>query len=169
MHVGNAREFSKAASTKLPENCEVQLFDADFVATWQHLYFATINALMNQKNGRGVSKSIAVETAVYASAQRQIRKALELIGVKSHSKNIAILLICETQSSAKAALKTIVKLLDAEPDESVLELSEAKVQTIRKAFDVSEAELSAISTNRSVKEALVDLVLELVALVSTRL
>ncbi len=169
VHLNDAKEFSKILNSKLPEHCEAQLFDADFVATWQHLYFAAVNALMNIKSGQAVSKSVSVETVLYASAQRQIKKALDIVGVKPYSKNVAVILICEKEESAKSALAVTARLLLATLDESVLELSPAKAALIRKAFDVSDDEITAASTSRSGEQALVDLVLERVALLSTKL
>jgi tRNA threonylcarbamoyladenosine modification (KEOPS) complex Cgi121 subunit len=72
---------------------EAQLFDADLVATWQHPYFAALNALAAFKSGRNLSNSVAVESALYASAQRQIKKALSFIGVRAASRNVAVLVV----------------------------------------------------------------------------
>jgi tRNA threonylcarbamoyladenosine modification (KEOPS) complex Cgi121 subunit len=165
--ISDAKKISQNLQSKLPNNCEIQLFDADLVATWQHLYFATINALMAFKNGRNISKSLALETVLYASAQGQIQKALENIGVKPETKNVAILLICQKSESAKTGLEATAKLLGAQPDESVLELSPAKIKRIRKAFDITDAELEAKSANVGSEKVLVDLVVERVALLST--
>ena len=38
----------------------VQFFNAELVATWQHLYFAVLNALLAFKNERNISKSVAM-------------------------------------------------------------------------------------------------------------
>jgi tRNA threonylcarbamoyladenosine modification (KEOPS) complex Cgi121 subunit len=72
--IGDARAFLDGVRCDLPLEVEVQVFDADIVASWQHLYFAALNALVAFKNGRNLSKSLAVETVLYASGQRQIKK-----------------------------------------------------------------------------------------------
>jgi tRNA threonylcarbamoyladenosine modification (KEOPS) complex Cgi121 subunit len=167
--ISDAKKISQNLQSRLPSNCEIQLFDADLVATWQHLYFATINALMAFKNGRNISKSLAVETVLYASAQGQIQKAIEQIGVKPETKNVALLLICEKSESAKAGLEATAKLLGVQPDESVLELSQIKIERIRKVFDITYAELEAKSANVGGEKVLVDLVVERVALLSTHI
>ena len=84
--VKDAEEFVEAARGDAPKSGWVQFFDADLVATWQHLYFAVLNALLAFRSGRNVSKSVAMEAMLYASAQRQISKALRLMGVKRGSK-----------------------------------------------------------------------------------
>ena len=170
VHVKDAKLFSNTLKDKLPVDCDFQLFDADLVATWEHLYFAVLNALMNLKGPLGISKSIAVETVLYASAQRQIRKAIEFMGLKPDSKNAAITVVCNHEESIEAAIKAASELLGAQSDDSVLELSEEKVNRIRKAFKISDAELDASKSRGANKEqALVDLIVERVALLSTRL
>jgi len=167
--VGDARTFAGAICEGLPNNVEFQFFDANLVASWQHLYFAALNALAAFKAKRAISKSLAVETALYASSQRQIKKAIALIGLKSDSSNVAVLILGNSADSVKAGLTTVAKRLGAEPDETVLELSEAKAKQIRRAFDVSETELETVSSGRDTSHDLVNLVVERVALLSTRL
>ena len=95
----------------LPRDCEVQFFDAALVATWEHLYFAVLNAVMNLKSTRGISKSIAVESVLYASAQRQIQKAIDFIGLKPDSENAAVVVICENAESSRLGLELPPSLL----------------------------------------------------------
>ena len=167
--VGDAKAFMDVVCRDLPGGVEVQLFDAALVATWEHLYFAALNALMAFKNKRNVSKSLAVEMAVYASAQRQIKRAIDFIGLKPDSGNIAVVVLGADVASVEAGLSVVAKRLGAVPDDGVLELSEDKFRRIRAAFDVSDGELKAVSACGDAEAALVDLVVERVALLSTRL
>jgi tRNA threonylcarbamoyladenosine modification (KEOPS) complex Cgi121 subunit len=167
--IGDAKAFLAPLSQDLPAGVEVQLFNADLVATWQHLYFAALNALLAFKTKRNLSKSLALETALYASAQRQIKKALDLIGIKPDAENVAVLVLSSEATSAEAGFLAVTKRVSSEPDEAVLELSEAKIRKIRNAFDVSDLELKAVSSSNDAGQALVDLVIERVALLSTQL
>ena len=151
------------------QDVAVQLFNAELVATWQHLYFAVLNALTAFSNQTNVSKSLAVETMLYASAQRQIKKAIAFLGVKRDSMHVVVVLIGENSGSVEAALSSISKTLGSEPDDSVLALSASKVQSIREAFSVSDEELATVTAEGAVETALVDLVIEHVALLSTQL
>ena len=169
VHVGDPRAFVEAARQRLPAGVEVQFFDADLTASWRHLYFAALNALTAIKTKRALSKSLAVETALYASAQRQIKRALDVIGVKPETKNAAVLVLGDSESSVEAGLLSIAKELRAEPDDSVLDLTPAKAKRIRSAFDVSETELKIVTSQGDAAQALVDAVVERVALLSTRL
>jgi tRNA threonylcarbamoyladenosine modification (KEOPS) complex Cgi121 subunit len=169
VHVGDARAFVEAVCQGLHVRVEVQFFDADLIASWSHLYFAALNALTAIQTKRALSKSLAVETALYASAQRQIKKALDVVGVKPETKNVAVLVLGNSEGSVEAGLLQVAKGLGAEPDDSVLDLTPPKTGRIRTAFDVSETELKTVSSHGDVAQALVDAVVERVALLSTRL
>jgi tRNA threonylcarbamoyladenosine modification (KEOPS) complex Cgi121 subunit len=169
VRVGDAEEFVKAVRKEKQQRVWVQFFDAELVATWQHLHFAVLNALLAFKNERNVSKSVAMEAMLYASAQRQIKKAIDFMGVKCDSANVAAVIIGESPDSVKVVLSTVSKRIGAEPDETVLELSRKKAQRIREAFGITEKELEAVMEKDDVKQALVKLVIERMALLSTRL
>jgi tRNA threonylcarbamoyladenosine modification (KEOPS) complex Cgi121 subunit len=167
VQIEDATRFLSAVREALPKNVEVQFFNADLVASWKHLYFAVVNALMACRTKRNVSKSLAVEVALYASAQRQIAKAIEFIGFGKETANVAVVIVCESEESAKAALKALAKRLGKEPDEKVLELSPAKAKRIKRVFGISEVELEAVTAKGT--DALVDAVVERVALLSIQL
>lgn len=164
--IENTVSLLKSLNEILPKDIEIQFFNADCIATWEHLYFAAINAIIALKNKRNLSKSLAVETVLYASAQRQIKKAIEAIGVKSTTQNIAITIIGEKPDSIKNGLHTVINHFGIEPEETVLELSKSKIPLIRRIFDISETELKTIGNN--FEEALVYLVIEHIALLSTQ-
>jgi len=167
--IGYAKEFLKTARKEKQQRVWVQFFDAELVATWQHLHFAVLNALLSFKNERNISKSVAMEAMLYASAQRQIRRAIDLMGVKCDSANVAVVVIGERPDSVKAVLSAVSEAIGAEPDETVLELSRKKAQRIREAFGITEKELKAVMEKNNVEQALVKLVIERMALLSTRL
>ena len=167
--IKDAEEFVKAARKETSKSAWSQFFDAELVATWQHLYFAVLNAMLAFENDRNISKSVAMEVLLYASAQRQIRKALQLIGVKCDSANVAIVIIGEPADSVKAVLSAVSKRIGAEPEETVLEVSKEKLQGIREAFGITEKELETVMEKNDVKQALVNLVIERMALLSTQL
>ena len=111
--IEDAKAFIDALHADLPLVVEVQLFDADLVASWQHLYFAALNALMAFKNKRNISNSVAVETVLYASSQRQIKKAIDAIGLKPSSANAAVMVMSGNVDSVKAGLLAVVKCMGA--------------------------------------------------------
>ena len=169
VQIENAKAFLEVLHKSVPVEVEVQLFDAGLVATWEHLYFAALNALMAFRAGSNLSKSLAVESVLFASAQRQIMRAIDLMGVKAKIGDVAVLLFGENERVVEEALSSTARAVGVEPDESVLDLSMEKIMHVKETFDISDAELEATSAKNSLDGALVYAVVERVALLSTRL
>jgi KEOPS complex subunit Cgi121 len=166
--IEKADNFLKVIRKEKPQEVDIQVFDANFVATWQHLYFAALNALKAFKNGENISRSVEMEIMLYASAQRQIRKALDVIGVKDDTKSIALVVVGENPEVVEYAITIVSKQIVGEQDDMVLELQNDKRKTIQKVFQISEIEINSIVKNTSQEKALTDLVIERVALLATR-
>ncbi|MEA2090656.1 MAG: KEOPS complex subunit Cgi121, partial [Thermoproteota archaeon] len=154
---------------KVGDTAEVQFFNADLVAGWQHLYFAALNALTVFRSQMNISNSLAVETLLYASAQRQINNAIEKLGVKPETSQVAVLALSENRKSIKKVLEVVSGLMNGERDDSVLELTEGKSESVKRLFGISDVELQAkLENEKGEKQALTDLVIEHVALLSTK-
>ena len=78
-----------------------------------------------------------------------------------------MIIISENTNSIKAGLSAVVQHLGMQPDETVLELSKTKIQLLRHAFDISDTELETATSDSDA--ALVNLVIERVALLSTQI
>jgi KEOPS complex subunit Cgi121 len=167
VEVKETEAFLEAVDRDKPPGVEAQFFDADLVATWQHLYFAVLNALTAFKNNENLSKSVAMETMLYASGRRQIQKATQLLGIKPTSRNMAVLIVGGKVEVVREALTKISRRVGGKLDDSVLELSGKKMERIKRAFDISEAELDTVTEGDGLQKALVDLVAERVALLAT--
>jgi len=168
VRIRDIEEFLTIIRKEMPSNAEIQFFDAKFVATWQHLYFAALNALTAFKNKENISKSVAMETMLYASAQRQILKSMKLLGIKLDSSEIAVLIIGEKPETVRSALSMVSKHVKSEPDDTVLELSKEKATIIQKIFGISSVELRTIVKKDDLERALADLVIERMALLATQ-
>jgi len=166
--IKNVEEFLKKINKEKLSNVEIQFFDARFVATWQHLYFAALNALAAFKNQENISKRLSMETMLYASGQRQIKRSMRLFGIKPDMSEIAVLIIGEKVDAVKSALSTVSACINAQHDEMILELSEEKMKTIQDAFEISDLELKAVMKKGDLKRALIDLVIEWMALLATQ-
>jgi len=162
-----AEAFLKA-NRKQPMLVDIQFFDADLIATQEHLYFAVLNALQAFRGKTAVSKTVAVETMLYASAKRQIQKAIDQIGIKPQTNNMAVVALSDEPSVIEAVLQALSAAIGCEPDDTVLELTKEKQEKISKVFQISPKELEA-QANSDMGEALVDSVVEQVALLSTQI
>lgn len=147
----------------------VQFFNADLIAGQTHLSFAALNALTAFKSKINISNSLAMETLLYASAQRQIKDALKLIGINPNSKRVVVLILAETRDQACSILASVSKLLKAKRDDSVVEYSKEKVDELMRLFGISTLELEAKTEKKGAeKEALKDLIIEHMALLVTQ-
>jgi tRNA threonylcarbamoyladenosine modification (KEOPS) complex Cgi121 subunit len=146
----------------------VQFFDADVVAGWEHLYFAVLNALKAFESGRSISKNLAVECLLYASAQRQISSALELIGIKGGSSRVAVVVVADGKEEAEGALREVSVLIGGKRDDDVFELSDKKLPLVRRLFDISDVELRTRLGDGGEKKALSGLVTEHIALLAVQ-
>ena len=147
----------------------VQFLDAKHVAGPQHLYFAALNALNAFEKNTNISNNLAVEALLYASAQRQIKKAVKMLGIKQDSSEVATLIITENRHKKSDCLSLVTKTVPGERDDSILELTDEKIDNIKNLFKISELEFEAKLEKKGLeKEALADLVIERMALLGTK-
>lgn len=164
-----AEEFLKANRKETQENIDIQFFDANLIATQEHLYFAALNALQAFQSKTNISKSLAMEAILFASAQRQIQKAIQRCGIKPETTSMAVIIIGEDPPQIKTTLQAISMCVGVEPDEKVLEMSNFKEHKIIETFQITDKELKAVMNNENREEAVVNLVIERVALLATQL
>lgn len=143
--------------------CTHQLFDAERVAGWEHLYMAAVNAYRAFKTGSSLSRSLAMEILLYASCRDQISRALEVLGISKATRNIALLVVSSGVDEAEMCFERASKLLGVE-DDSVLTISEEKFKILMEVYEVSEEELEALGG--SPYEALTNLIIERGALLA---
>jgi tRNA threonylcarbamoyladenosine modification (KEOPS) complex Cgi121 subunit len=168
VRIKNVEEFLRDIRKKI-RNTTLQFLDAKFVAGWDHLFFAVLNALTAFKSGRNISNSLAIEILLFASAQRQIKQALHLLGIKPETSEVAVVIVNDKREKIFSTAKTISESLHGLEDDSVLEISEEKFDLIRWAFNINDEELKSQLGRRSLKkDALVELVIEHVALLATQ-
>src|SRR5208337_3029311 len=142
-----AEEFLKANRKETQENVDLQFFDAQLIATQEHLYFAALNALQAFRNKTNISKSLAVETMLYASAQRQIQRAIQRCGIKPQTTNMATTIIGEKPTEIHDQLKDIAACVGAKPDDGVLEMTAIKLEKIKETFQIKPKEINSIVNN----------------------
>ncbi len=160
-----AETFLKTNRQKFRQ-VDIQFFDADLVATREHLYFAALNALQAFLCKTNISKTVAMETMLYASSVRQIQKAINCLGIKPQTKNMAVIILGNNPELVDSTLKVLSSSIGVRADDSVLGLTEEKLQRIRHVFAISSEELETQADVDSGK-AFVDLIVEHMALLAT--
>ena len=71
----------------------IQLMNEDAIAGKEHLMHGTTHALNAFKRGENLAKDLGIEILIRTSAQRQISKAFDILGLKEGEMNIAVVLI----------------------------------------------------------------------------
>lgn len=148
-------------------DCQFQVLNANMIAGFEHIYFAVLNALKSFRSRLNISKSLAVETMIFASGQDQIKEAIKILGVKPGLQDIAVMVIADKQDDAISTLSNILDSLGGERDKSVIELTDEKIPAIMSAFNISNSELEA-SMRGSIKDALKSAIIERMALLVTQ-
>jgi tRNA threonylcarbamoyladenosine modification (KEOPS) complex Cgi121 subunit len=156
--------------TAIPER-EIQFLDGGYVAGKEHLELAAINASHAFKSRINISRNLAMETLLYASAQRQIDTAIAKIGVTRASKTVGIVAFADTEGDTQVLQDKIAQILKVELSAELLEeWSEEKRRSITALFGISAKELEAIKMpHQDIDGAIKKAVIERVALLSTRL
>lgn len=125
-------------------NAEPQLMRADRIAGPEHLWFAAKNAVkaFSQKYRR--SRSLAMEMLLYASCQRQISKAIEMLGITPQTKEIAVTAISKSPRVFGEFTGSAEKAVGGRLDPEVLEIrSKRKLSELKRVFKIGDRELEA--------------------------
>lgn len=147
----------------------VQFFDAERIAGSTHLTFAVLNALQAFHQRRNLSKSLEVEVLLYASGQRQIGKAIKMLGLRRDTTTAALLLIGSSAKASNDAEAQAVELVPGKRDDRVIALDrKGKCTGLRALFNVTDLELAALSPRYNRRQALAWLIVERGALLATQ-
>ena len=123
---------------------EVQLVKADLIAGPEHLQFAARNALYSFKGERQRSKSLAMELLLYISCQRQIAKAIKLVGVDSEDSRIALVALSDSKDAVEELYRRAILLVPGVEDEKLIEIgSKEKMVKLQRSYGVTSRELEA--------------------------
>ncbi len=132
MDVERALKFLKG----IDENA--QILDATMVCGREHLGVAYEHAERAFREGRNKSRSIGMETMLYASTRRQIKEAIETMGAKEEGEYAFLFFNVDEREARK-----VVKEMGLVIDESVLEpsmeklmnfIDEEEIKTVDKSF-----------------------------------
>ncbi|MBR3139714.1 MAG: hypothetical protein IKF11_02460 [Methanobrevibacter sp.] len=121
----------------------IQLLNADAIASSKHIIHGVNQAFLAFQRGENLAKDFSVEIVLRCSAQRQISRAFELLGLNEGQMNLcAVLINCE--SDYRDELSSMFTY-----DEEVLKSND---DYMVKIFDIGDVELS----NFTVEEIILD-------------
>ena len=135
-------------------SCIIQSFDSELIFGKDHLKSAVDHAKRAIENKTNTSKTLEMEILLYASGERQLKKAIPKMGVKKGDSSIAFVLISE--KSDKKLVDKLIKDLSLERNDKVLK---GTLDTLKK-FGINKSEIETVKEDKYC-----DLILEKVAMV----
>ncbi len=126
----------------------IQLLNADAVAGYRHIEHGVNQAFLAFERGENLANDLSVEICLRCSAQRQISKAFDLLGLKEGPMNLCIILIdCDDYSSQLSSFFT--------RDDSVLN---PDVEKLKEIYSLDDDELKIMD----IEDILIDRITKLI-------
>ncbi|MCE5215328.1 MAG: KEOPS complex subunit Cgi121 [Methanobacterium sp.] len=121
-------------SEKNSQDCIIQLLNANGIAGEQHIHHAIIHAQNAFKRNDNIARDLGLEICVRASAQRQIYKALDILGLKKGYNNIcAVIVNCNKDLSSQ------LELILSKRDDEILKADKTILKDI---YQISDNEIN---------------------------
>jgi tRNA threonylcarbamoyladenosine modification (KEOPS) complex Cgi121 subunit len=137
-----------------------QVFDAHMVLGAGHLVHAARLATLAQESGRGFTNTLELELICWASAERQIGRAIKKMGLKPGHQELVFLVVGDSDTRVRRTLKEIFTFLKLKPAPGVLRLSREKEKKIREIFSITSRELEAAALEKLLIERISSLELQ---------
>jgi tRNA threonylcarbamoyladenosine modification (KEOPS) complex Cgi121 subunit len=137
------QELVQIAASLSEDSLTVQLLNALLIADEVHLLSAAQNAINAQHGKYMLSRSLDVEIIVFASAQRQIGRALDALGVYDGIDNIAVVVVGPDSTSVKDAVGEIVKQVGGEVVPP-FKATKKRLEQIKRHYQITDKEIDAI-------------------------
>lgn len=126
----------------------IQLLNADAVAGKRHIEHGVNQAFLAFERSENLANDLSVEICLRCSAQRQISKAFDLLGLKEGKMNLcAVLIDCDDYTSELSSL------FDLNDDVLCPD-----VEKLKEIYSISDAELSIMD----VEDILIDRISKLI-------
>ena len=125
----------------------IQLLNADSIVSKNHIIHGVNQALLAFDRGENLANDLSVEIALRCSAQRQISKAFNILGLKEGEMNLCVILI-----NSKDHFEELSKIFT--PDDSVFDLDESN---LIKIYKISDDEI----INMSLEDIIIDIIAKL--------
>ena len=122
---------------KISKNCTIQLLNADGIAGREHILHAAVHAIKAFERNENIAKDLGLEICVRASAQRQISKALSILGIREGEMNICAVAV----DCSENIMDELGDILNKN-DDTVLDPDEALLKDI---YSISEGEIKTAS------------------------
>ncbi|MHA2219086.1 MAG: KEOPS complex subunit Cgi121 [Candidatus Hodarchaeales archaeon] len=109
-----------------------QLFDYRLIWGYRHIHSAIWHAAKADKAGSMISKSLPMEFMIFAAGCRQIKKAIELIGIQEDTYKIIGILLASKESLLSESYSSVKKKLKFQSDLTVIDNYSEKKEVVVK-------------------------------------
>ena len=147
----SSKESLLSQSQSLADDMEVivQLVDAKRIASPAHLFFATLHALQAFHYGFQRAKTQGMEILRYAAAQRQISRALDVLGITHSTSQVGGVVIDGSQGLLRRFYAKLLREIGGKDTPQVLEISDSeKAKAVKSAFNISASEVETVLTSK---------------------
>jgi tRNA threonylcarbamoyladenosine modification (KEOPS) complex Cgi121 subunit len=122
---------------------QLQFMRADRIGGREHLYYAARNTVRAFSQNRQRSHTLAVELLLYTSCQRQISKAIKILGLEPGTSDV-VLAALSSKSIPLALVDRAADELKARLDDRVWEVSSrTKAGGLRRTYGITRVESEA--------------------------
>ena len=143
IRISDPENVLKQLRSSVPD-AQIQLLKAGLIAGREHLSFAARNALQSFKGTGRKSKSLAVEFLLFVSCQRQISKAIELIGVSTRDRRVVLTGLSESKSALEKLEEIAKSKIGGARDDGLIEIgSKGKADGLRRVYGITSIESDA--------------------------
>ena len=117
-----------------------QFFNSMMIVDEMHLLSGAQNAVNALKGDYMISRTLDVELVVYVSAQRQIGRALDIMGVNDELSSVGVVCIDEDEVKVRECLMRISEKVGEEISPMFSPTSE-KISSLMQNFRITELEM----------------------------
>jgi tRNA threonylcarbamoyladenosine modification (KEOPS) complex Cgi121 subunit len=153
--IGNTSNMGKDALVNLASEREddihaIQFLDSSLIVSIGHLLSAAQNAVNAWKGGYMLTRGLDAEVLVYASAQRQIGRAIENLGIHAGLQSIALVVIGGEKKAVRDVITKMVNKVGKEIKPAFVPDRE-RLERIMHHFGVNEKEIKALTDSDEVE------------------
>ena len=128
----------------------IQYLDSSLIVSVGHLLSAAQNAVNAWKGDYMLTRGLDAEVLVYASAQRQISRAIENLGVRDGLQSIALVVVGSDKKAVRGVITKMTNKVGEEIKTAFLP-DRDRLERIMHHYDVNEKEIKVFTDSDEVE------------------
>ena len=128
-----------------------QFFNSMMIVDEMHLLSGAQNAVNALKGDYMISRALDVELVVYVSAQRQIGRALDIMGVNDKLSSVGVVCIDEDEKKVRECLVKIAEKV-GEETAPMFSPTSKKISSLMQNFGITELEMNQFTDSEELAD-----------------